>query len=136
MTTEDFPDGTGETTSPTSFTVGLTYSRILAERISVGATANIVSERIDRVSASGVAFNLGVQSRNLGDIKELNVGVAVKNVGSEMKFDGPGLLRAGQVDDVTRAPSFFLVEASSFELPSTIEIGVSLDLNFAEQSEI
>lgn len=136
VTTEDFPDGTGETTSPTFFTLGLTYSRILADRISVGATANVISERLDRVSATGVAFNFGVQYRNLGDIKGLNVGVAVKNVGGDMKFDGSGLLRAGQVDDVTRAPSFFQVEASSFELPSTIEIGVSLDLNFAEQSEL
>ena len=44
VTTLDQPDGTGEIISPTFFILGLTYSKQLSDRISIGANFNILNE--------------------------------------------------------------------------------------------
>ena len=81
ITTEVAPDGTGGLLSPQFITAGLTYSRALTDRISVGGTINLISETLDRVSASGVAVDIGVQYRDLANVTGLSLGVAVKNLG-------------------------------------------------------
>src|ERR1041384_5703275 len=113
-------------------TLGLTYSRQLAENISIGVTTNLISERIDRVSATGFGFNAGVQYSGLGNVPGLNIGVAVKNVGPQMKFDGSALLQPGTVADSRQG--FYKVDAASFDLPSTIEIGASYTTKFSEDN--
>jgi hypothetical protein len=133
VTTNEFPDGTGEIISPTYVTLGATYSSLLAENISVGFTTNLITERIDRVSATGIAFNAGVQYSNLGSISGLGIGVVVKNVGPQMKFDGSGLIQQGTIGD---RQDFIKVDAASFELPSTIEIGVSYSEKFSGDNSI
>src|ERR1041385_1810424 len=65
VTTNADPDGTGKTYSPQFFTLGATFAKQLSDRISVGITTNLVTERIDQVSSSGVAFNIGVIYDNL-----------------------------------------------------------------------
>ena len=124
ITTEDVPDGTGEKFSPTYVTLGLTYSRLLTDRISVGITTHLISERIDRVSATGVAFTAGLQYHGFASVEGLSIGVAVKNIGPAMKFDGPGLLRDAVATGNLRPASFYKVEAASDELPSSIELGL------------
>ena len=91
VTTTHFPDGTGEPYSPTFLTLGATYAKALTDRISVGLTANLVTERILETSASGVAFNIGIQYQNLA-AEGLNLGIAVKNIGTNMQFAGSDLL--------------------------------------------
>lgn len=136
ITTADVPDGTGQNFSPTYVTLGLTYSRLLTDRISVGFTTNLVTERIDRVSASGVAFNFGVQYSGFAKVTGLSIGVAVKNIGPAMKFDGPGLLREATATDNLRPATQYLIETQADELPSTIEIGVSYEYTIDEQNSI
>lgn len=134
VTNEDNPDGTGQIINPTIVNLGLTYSKLLTDRISVGATATLISERFDRVNASGFAFSAGVQYSGLANVNGLSVGVAVKNIGPQMKFEGDGLLRQGTVNDVLRPGSFYKVEAASYELPSTIEIGLAYNYTVTEDN--
>lgn len=136
ITTEDAPDGTGELFSPQFMTVGLTYSRALTDRVSVGATAKLISESMDRVSASGFGFDVGVQYQNLGDINGLHIGLVIKNLGPGMQYDGNGLLRKGDPLDVNRPASFYKVVAGTDELPSTMEIGVGYSLNINDNNKI
>ncbi|MBI4547075.1 MAG: PorV/PorQ family protein [Ignavibacteriae bacterium] len=136
ITTEDQPDGTGELTSPTFFTLGTTYARQLADRIAVGLTFNLISERMERVSSTGIAFNIGVQYSGVGGISGLDLGVVVKNIGPQMKYSGPGLLRQGNIDDVLRPGSFYLVKAASAELPSIMELGLGYRTTLAEGSKL
>jgi hypothetical protein len=42
VTTLDQPDGTGEIISPTYFVLGLTYSKLLSDRVSIGANLNLI----------------------------------------------------------------------------------------------
>ena len=104
VTTEDNPDGTGSTYSPTFMVGGLTYSRVLSDRISVGATFNFINETIMSTSAAGFAFDAGVEYNGLL-VPELKLGVAIKNLGPNMTFTGSNLLRQGSTVGDIVAPS-------------------------------
>jgi hypothetical protein len=126
LTTEDDPENfSGRFYSPTFFTLGLSYARGLTDAISFGTTIKIISEQIDRVSSTGVALDMGVQYNRLAGISGLSLGVVVKNIGPQMKFDGPGLYRNATSTDGRRPNQKFKSEAGSFELPSLVEIGLS-----------
>ncbi|MFQ5650523.1 MAG: PorV/PorQ family protein [bacterium] len=136
VTTEVAPDGTGALLSPQFITGGLTYSRALTDRISVGGTINFISETFERVSASGVALDLGVQYRDLASINGLSLAVAVKNLGPSLKFGGSGLLGSAQLDEVDRGATPLLIQAQDDELPSYIVIGASYMVNLGETSSL
>lgn len=125
LTTEDDPEGKqGRFYSPTFVTLGLTYARSLTDAVSVGGTVKVISEQIERVSASGFAIDVGVQYSRLIGINGLSLGVAIKNIGPQMKYDGPGLLRTGTSSEGFRPEQRYQSIAASFELPSTVEIGL------------
>jgi len=127
VTTEDEPDGTGETVSPTFLTAGATYARRITDNISFGFTANLVYEEMADVSATTIAFNAGVQYLNIGGVEGLSIGVVVRNLGPAMKYDGTGLLREADVSDALRGNSAVKIEAAAAELPSTIEMGLAYE---------
>jgi hypothetical protein len=124
ITTEDHPDGTGESVTPSFMVIGGTFARRMSDQISIGGSMNLLLERMGEASATGIAFNGGIQYLSLGGVEGLNFGVAVKNVGPQLKYDGDALLRTGQLNDVTRPDAIYKVEAASADLPSTIEIGL------------
>ncbi len=136
VTTTENPDGTGQNYSPQFFTAGLTYSRMLSDRISVGLTTNIISERISDVSASGVAFNVGVIYDNLADFQGLSLGVVVKNIGPQMKYDGPALYQVGDVAGQNRPPQYLKIDTAPFELPASIEIGLGYRSTVSENADL
>lgn len=136
ITTEQQPDGTGAIATPTFVTIGATYANNLSDRIAVGITGNLVTERMERVSASVVAFSVGIQYHGIAGLGGIDLGVAVKNIGPQMQYGGPGMLRTGQLSDVTRPSSFYDVTAASFELPSTMEIGVGYRHAMGESDEV
>lgn len=138
-TTTTYPDGTGATFSPQFSTIGLSYARDLSDRISVGLTANIVSETMDQVSATGMAFNIGIAYQNLGNIDGLSLGFAIKNLGPKMKYEGAGLNVEASVEGSTRddgSTSTYKVDSAPFEMPNTLEIGLGYDLKFAGNNEV
>ena len=126
LTTEDDPENYSQRFySPSFFTLTGTYSRALTDAITVGATVKLISEKIDRVSASGFAFDFGVQYEGLVGLKGMSLGVAVKNVGPQMQFDGPGLYRMALAAGGNRPQQFYRLEAATFELPAVVEIGLT-----------
>lgn len=132
-TTEDAPDGIG-TFSPSYITMGLTYSRQLTDRILVGANFKVVSEQIMRTSATGFAFDVGVQYHNLGDLKGFNIALALKNLGPDMRFDGSDLYRSGSALQTLRGSQLYKVEAAPFGVPSSLEMGLSYQKGFDEDN--
>jgi hypothetical protein len=135
VTTEDNPDGTGATYSPTFIIAGLTYSRQLTDRISVGANFNFISETIVSTSATGFALDAGVQYSGLL-VPELKLGVVIKNLGPNMTFGGPNLLRQGTTVGDIRGTQWYSVDAASFELPSQMEVGLAYDKQLGSMNKI
>lgn len=124
VTTTTDPDGTGKSFSPQMLVAGVTYARQLTERISVGITANLVTESLGDVSATGMAFDIGVVYDNLAAINGLSFGVVMKNVGPQMQYGGSGLLQEAEVSGFSRPPGLVQISSAPFELPSTFELGL------------
>ena len=82
-TTVFYPDGTGQVFTPNFSILGASFAKKLSDNTSVGLTANYVRESFGRVSASGVAYDLGVQYKGLLGREGLDVGFALKNFGSD-----------------------------------------------------
>ncbi len=130
VTTVDNPDGNGRSFKPTFMTLGLTYSRLLSDRISVGLTMNYITETMDLVSSSALGFNFGVTYRNLANINGFNLAMALKNFGPQMRYDGSGLYLNATPTSLERGEATYKMTAAAFDLPSTLEIGLSYNYNF------
>jgi hypothetical protein len=135
VTTEDNPDGTGATYSPTYLVGGLTYSRVLSDRISVGANFNLIDETIMSTSATGFAFDAGVEYNGL-IVPGLKLGIAIKNLGPDMTYSGSNLLRQGTTVGDIRGTQWYDVQAASFELPSQMEVGLAYDQKFNDMNDV
>ncbi len=135
-TTEYAPDGTGETFSPTFITLGLTYSKAMTDRIFFGTNIKLVSESIMRESVTGLAFDIGLQY--ITGIAGIRLGVALKNFGPNMRFDGPDLEETvnipGQRPGSRARP--LRIPLASFELPTTLEMGISYSWTVAENQQL
>lgn len=137
VTTTTDPDGLGGAKfSPQMLTAGLSYSRQLTERISVGLTANLITETLGEVNTTGFGFNVGVIYNTLADIEGLSIGIAMKNVGPQMQYDGSGMLVLSAVQDQSRPPQYTKIEAAKFDLPSSFEMGVGYKAVFDKQNYV
>lgn len=136
ITTIQAPEGTGGTYSPNYINGGLTFSRAFTDRIHGGVTVKYISERVIRTSASGLAFDFGVQyvSMETG----VNLGVALKNLGPEMAFDGPDLESFAEIpgQDPGSRPRALRLPGAEFELPSTLELGLGYLYKVNDQNNI
>jgi hypothetical protein len=132
ITTVANPEGTGGTYSPRYITGGLTFSRAFTDRILGGFTFKFISERIERTSASGVALDFGVQY--LSEVG-LKLGVALKNLGPSISYDGPDLEFFAPVtgQEPGSRPRAVRLAGAEFELPSTLEIGIGYDYRVTEE---
>ncbi len=135
-TTVQNPYGTGSTFSPTFVTFGITYANSLTDRIQVGITGNIVSENIISSSATGIAFDIGVQYSDAVDINGLKLGIVLKNFGPQMTFSGPDLLSQGEASGTLRGNQFYTVQAAGFELPSQVILGIAYERNISDDSRV
>lgn len=127
-TTVDHQDGTGATFSPTFSTISLVYGRKVTDRIHFGARPKVIYENIDRATATAFAADFGLQYANLLDINGLALGIFVKNIGTDMKYDGSAFTTYSQ-DQVDESPTahneFRKIETESHKLPTSINMGLT-----------
>ena len=128
ITTENRPEGTGGTFSPSFFNMGLGYSYLYDNKVSVGLLVRAVSESLADANAFGFAIDAGVQYV-AGDQDNFRLGISLRNVGSSMSFSGEGLAFSAPSSngdfEITTTQ-----RAQEFEMPSTLNIGLSYDFYF------
>jgi len=126
VTTEDDPEGTGQTFDAQDVMIGASYARRLTTEFSVGVTAKYIQQRIWNESASGVAFDVGTQYR-IG-FRDLTIGMSMSNFGANMTYAGRDLSVDYTVDpnnsNVRLAPASLAAE--EFPLPLYFQVGISM----------
>lgn len=137
ITTVDVPEGGIGTFKPQYLNIGLSYAKEFSNSIHGGITARIISESIADVSAQGMSFDAGIQyvTGFNEDKDDLTFGIALKNVGSPMRFEGDGLSIRGTAP-LTGSVIAFEQRSDKFELPSLINIGATYRWDAAEDHEI
>lgn len=120
VTTEESPEGTGATFSPTMSVLSFTYARNVTAAVAFGATLMYVNESVADASASGAAVDLGVTytPNKYG----LSFGFVVKNIGPRLQYHGVGFERQTLFGSDSRRVS---ANSASFELPSSVNIGMA-----------
>ncbi len=129
VTTIQMPDGTGEQWSATDLAVGLTYSRNLTDRFSIGGTVKMISQSIWRESATGWALDAGLLY--ITPFNDLKIGMQIANFGTDMKMTGQDLYITHNPDksvagDNPNIPAEYYT--NSYPLPLLFRIGLSMDV--------
>lgn len=135
VTNESFPDGTGETYSPSFLTLGFTYSKILTDRISIGTNLKLITENIQNTNATGFALDAGVQYRFS---EALMIGAAVKNIGSDMSYSGQDLSSRTVIPGTIPGASSgsYEIITESFQIPSFFQLSLTYAFQFNEQNNL
>jgi hypothetical protein len=134
ITTVAQPDGGIGTFSPSQSNVNLSYAKTFSNSIYGGINIKFISESTSDTHASTLAIDAGIQYVT-GKHDEIKFGVALKNVGGNMSYEGDGLSFRGFVPGQVNA---LTVEQRSagFELPSLIRIGFSYDIFLGDKSTL
>jgi hypothetical protein len=133
VTTENYPDGTGETFSASSYAFALSYARSVTENFSAGITVKYVKEGIMNSSAEGIAFDVGtVFTTPFYGIKFSSI---ITNYGSKMQMAGEDLLIRYDADPQRKGNNETVdayYKTEQFELPLKLQIGLSRSFQFIE----
>ncbi len=136
VTTLQSPMGTGEVWSPTYLTTSVSFARKMSDKILFGATVKVIYEQITTVSSTGFAFDFGLQY--LAGKSGIKFGVALKNFGPSMTFDGSGLDAfyepGGTPSGSTPEPRRITLQ--DFALPTTLELGISYDVPIGKKNSV
>ena len=125
--TEMFPDGTGEYFNAADFSIGVSYGMNLTDMFSIGFTGKYIGERIWHMSASAIAFDVGVLYNT--PIQGLNLGMSISNVGSKIQYDGRDNFINYSFDPTQHGNSsniFASIQMDSWSLPMIFRVGLSM----------
>jgi hypothetical protein len=130
VTTEADPDGeAGITWGASSFAVGVTLSRALTDRFSVGITGKYIQENVYNESANTLAIDIGsIYDTGLRGIK---IGMAMTNFGGKMKLSGRDLTLKNIVahPEVGGSSGQSVdLQVGSWSLPLMFRVGLSLEV--------
>ena len=134
ITTVDLPEGGIGTFHPQYTNIALAYAKEFSNAIYGGITVKVINESIADLTASGIAFDAGIQYVT-GSQEQIRFGISMKNVGPTLKYQGDGLSFRGVIPE-TEVDLTLEHRSADFELPSLITIGASYDFNFSEKMRL
>jgi hypothetical protein len=126
VTTEYYPEGTGERFSAASYAFGLTYAKYITQEFAVGVTLKYIREGIYNSSAEGFGIDVGtVFTTPFYGVKFAS---SISNYGSKLQMSGDDLL-VRHDPDPNRAGNNQTIDANyvteKFELPLRLQVGLS-----------
>ncbi len=135
VTTVENPDGTGQMYSPDYFVIGLTYSKMITDRVSAGVNFNFIHEGILNTSANGFAIDFGVQYRFTPNF---SLGASVKNIGSNMDYNGEDLKTKTEVPGsaLGSGSTVYEIDTEGFSIPSYFELSLAYTNEFNESNSL
>ncbi len=134
VTTVDNPEGGTETFSPNLTNINISYAKMFSNSIYGGLTLKIITERVANMSASGIAIDAGIQYIT-GANENIMFGIALKNVGPRIKFNGDGLSFRGLIPTASQL-STEQHRSAEFELPTSLNIGGAYDVKLADRHHL
>lgn len=123
------PEGDGRYWDATSMAIGLTYSKSLTDRFSVGINGKYISESIWNSSATSFAFDIGTLYRT--PFNDLLISAAIFNFGSAMQLNGRDLqFNDDPNDNIDTGPNNIpsSYDTDAFSLPMMFRFGLAMDV--------
>jgi hypothetical protein len=137
VTTVAMPDGTGEKWSAKDIAIGLSYSRNLTDRFSIGGTAKMIMQQIWHESAVGYALDAGLIY--ITPFNNLKIGMNISNFGTDMRMSGEDLYithdpDASKAGNNSKIPAEYFTD--SYPLPLLFRLGLSMDVVKTEDNVV
>lgn len=127
-------EGTGLTIGASDLALGLSYARIITDKLSFGLTAKAVNQSIWDMSASALGVDFGL-FYNTG-FKSLRIGAAVTNFGTQLAYAGPHLDYNFSWNDSGPSQLQGSYKTTPVPLPTTFRFGVAMDIVQTEQNRL
>jgi hypothetical protein len=128
VTTVEAPDGNGQRWSANDLAIGVSYSRRLTERFSIGGTVKYVGQRLWNETASGFTVDLGLLF--VTDFHNMRLGMSMCNFGGDMTLDGKDLYQRVDIDPANSGSNKTLVaklKTDPWPMPLLFRVGVAID---------
>ncbi len=129
ITTMSDQEGTGQYFSAHDMAFGITYAANLTDRFSIGGSVKYIENKIWEVSASTVAFDLGILFYS--DFAGIRLGATITNLGPDMQLNGKNLFIEHDIDPNNYGNNSRILarwETDQFPLPLTFKIGLASDI--------
>lgn len=127
VTTVDQPEGTGEYFSAGDMAIGVSFSRQLSDRFSVGFTGKYIQETIWHEQASAFALDVGTVFQT--DLfAGMTIGASLSNFGTPMKMSGSDGRQFVRIDPTKLGSNGQIptdIEYDSWDLPLLFQLGLS-----------
>ncbi|OYD16410.1 hypothetical protein CH333_03465 [candidate division WOR-3 bacterium JGI_Cruoil_03_44_89] len=124
-TTEEQPEGTGYTFSCNDYALGITYGRAMTDKFSLGVTVKAINQNIARVSAYGVAYDIG--GIYVTAVHNIRFGFVLRNFGPDMQYTGEALIVDLENEDRNRGERATII-SQPHPLPMTFQGGLAADI--------
>ncbi len=115
-------DDMDDTYSPSDIAVSGSYSRVITTGVSAGAALKFITSEIDGDRASAVALDIGAMKR----LGEINLGLSLQNLGTEMKFRDEG----DPLPFIARLGASYPFDLSVFNMLAVAETNLSTEVPF------
>jgi len=129
VTTEEYPNGTGDLFTAQDLMASISYGRALTDRFKIGGSVKYINSQIWNSSASAFAVDVGLTYRTPFD--PMTLGMSISNFGSEMRMLGTDAavrfdpdLRVGGNNDGVVADQ----HTRSWDLPILFRFGLAYDM--------
>lgn len=133
VTTELYPEGTGEAFTAASYAFGLSYAKFITDNFAVGATVKYIREDIFNSSAGGIAFDVGtIFTTPFFGIKVSSI---IANYGPKLQMSGEDLVVRYDSDPLREGNNETVdayYKTDQFELPLKLQIGLSREFEVIE----
>lgn len=123
------PEGTGELFSAGSIAIGLTYSRALTDRFSIGTNVKYIQEKIWHMSSSSIAIDFGTLF--ITYFNDLKIGMSISNFGTDMQLTGRDAMVYHDIDESIEGNNEFIsayLSTDRWPLPLVYRVGLAMDL--------
>jgi len=137
VTTEKYPEGTGEFFNVGSYAIGAAYARNLTNNFSIGVNTKYIIENIYHSSAKGIALDIG--GRYTTPWKGICLGFSINNFGTKMKMVGEDLLATVDPDPMNSGNNDMInayYTTDKFEIPLRMTIGIAWEIIHSESNQI
>lgn len=125
------PGGGLGTFKPQFFNLQVGFAKTFSRSIHAGVGATFVSEQISNISASGAAFEAGIQYQT-GARDNFHFGVTLRNVGTNMKFSGEGFALDVQAPESELYQQTRNIPSASFQMPTYLHFSAAYDFYLDE----
>ena len=137
VTTEYFPEGTGEKFSAGSYAFALSYGKFITEDFSVGVNVKYIRENIFNSSADGIGFDIGTIFKT--PFYGIRFASSISNYGTKMQIKGEDLLIRHDPDPQRNGNNATIdayYTTDQFELPLRLQVGISRDFQIMDQHRL